>query len=367
MKKTIFFLLLLLPYSPPALAYQKGVALGLYAKEPNYPYSQDLKEIRKMGADHISLVISWYQKDIHSTKIYPYWKPVGDFDTLPDKKLEEIIQEAHQLGLQVFLFPILRIEIRKDKEWRGVIAPRNHRQWLASYRNFTLHYAKLAAKNHIELFSIGSELCSMEPETSFWKKLIAQVRSFYQGQLLYSANWDHYKQIEFWDDLDFLGLNGYYELTKSSTPTLDELIRQWWTIENDLANWQEHHHKQIVLTEIGYPSVDGTCGKPWDYTREAAIDVEEQALCYEAFFLSWNSSQKLAGVYFWNWYGQGGPNDRSYTPRGKPAQQVLTKWFSKDASPSSSPLSSVSPSSPAEGPQKKATTISRQVPPLPSS
>jgi hypothetical protein len=321
----IILLTLLLPL--PSLAYQKGIALGLYAKEPTYSYERDLREIKAIGADHVSLVVSWYQRDIASTEIRPYWKRWGDFETLSDKKLVQVIRQAHKEGLKVFLFPILRLEMRIFKEWRGVIRPQNLERWLESYRRFTLHYARLAAREEVEIFSVGSELCSMEGYTEFWEKLIAEIRRFYPGKLLYSANWDHYKKIAFWDRLDYLGLNGYYELASDASPTLSEIRKKWWEIENELAAWQERHRKPIIFTELGYPSIDGGCFKPWDYTRDAPVDLEEQALCYEAFFLSWNQSRKLGGVYFWNWYGQGGENDRSYTPRGKPAERVLAKWF----------------------------------------
>lgn len=368
MKRMSFILLVLyaifLP--PPAHAYQKGMVLGLYNRAPRSSYEQDLKEIRKLGADHVSLVVSWFQKDIRANEIYPRWQPVGDYETTADEKIEEVVQQAHRAGLKVFLFPILRIEERKDKEWRGVLAPQNQKQWLESYRRFTLHYARMAAKNGVELFSVGSELCSMEKETDYWKKLISEIREFYRGELLYSANWDHYKTIPFWDDLDYLGLNGYYELTSIDTPTIEELLRKWWDIGNDLANWQEQHRKKIIFTEIGYPSIDGACRKPWDYTRNTPIDLDEQALCYEAFFLSWAKSQKLGGVYFWNWYGQGGENDRSYTPRGKPAEKVLTRWYQDNTPPYSQPLSSDSGGSGAVARPKRNSGATSSGAPSPS-
>lgn len=351
MIRLIFLLILLLPAQ--TWAYQKGIALGLYSKEKNYSYEQDLKEIKTIGADHVSLVVSWYQKDIYSNEIYPRWEADGDFETTSDEKLIHVIRQAHKTGLKVFLFPILRIEVRKPKEWRGNIVPRDPNQWLRNYRNFTLHYARLAARHGVELFSVGSELCSMEKELKYWKGLIAEIRSFYRGELLYSANWDHYKKIGFWGDLDFLGLNGYYELARHSEPTILELLKKWWEIDNSLSGWQEQQRKKIIFTEIGYPSIDGACHKPWDYTRQTTIDLEEQALCYEAFFLAWGKSRKLGGVYFWNWYGQGGENDRSYTPRGKPAEKVLTKWFQNFSTPSSPQLS---PLSPAAVPSKTATS-----------
>ncbi len=309
--------------------FQKGMALGLYSKDPNYSYEQDLKEMKELGVDHVSLVVSWYQRDVYATNIYPHYVPRGDFDTTTDPKLIEVIQQAHKLGLKVFLFPILRIEHRKEKEWRGNIKPLEINTWWQNYRQFMLHYARIAAKENVELFSVGSELCSLEEKVDLWKKLIRDIRGFYRGEILYSANWDHYQKILFWDDLDYVGLNGYFEVATHDNPTLQEVKLAWWDIENDINNWLEQNKKKLIFTEIGYPNMTGGCQKPWDYTRPAPPDMDEQALCYEAFLMSWLKNTRLYGVYFWNWYGPGGPDDTSYTPRGKKASEVLKRWYTK--------------------------------------
>ena len=93
-------LILFLP--GPLSAYQKGVALGLYDKDAAHSYKDELQEIRATGADHVSLVVSWYQKEIKSNDIYPRWEAagaapaVGDFETTPDHKLIQVIEEAHR-------------------------------------------------------------------------------------------------------------------------------------------------------------------------------------------------------------------------------------------------------------------------------
>ena len=172
----VFFIILICSIPFPLAAYQKGIALGLYHKEPGYAYETELKEIRATGADHVSLIVSWYQKNSQATRIHPYLKTVGDFSTTSDEDLSRIIKEAHKNRLKVFLFPILRLEERKEKEWRGNIAPVDLKTWLKNYENFTLHYAHLSAQNHVELFSVGSELCSMEAHEKFWENLIGKMK-----------------------------------------------------------------------------------------------------------------------------------------------------------------------------------------------
>ncbi|MBI1909406.1 MAG: hypothetical protein HYS22_04475 [Deltaproteobacteria bacterium] len=333
MKQTLLILVMvLIPMT--ATPYQKGVALGLFYKEPYYDYSGHLREIKAVGGQSVSLVVSWYQKNVTASEIYSKTVRQGDFQTFPDERLRQTIRQAHAAGLKVFLFPILRLEHREPKQWRGTLKPADKERWFENYRRFILHYAKLASEGKVELFSVGSELCSLEGEQTFWLKLIGEVRSRYSGKLIYSANWDHYEPVKFWSALDYLGLTGYYELSAVKNPTLAGLVGRWKEIQRSLENWQKKQGKKIIFTEIGYPSIDGTSIYPWDYTRTDAIDVEEQALCYEAFFQAWHNYPTFGGVYFWNWYGAGGLQDPNYTPKGKPAEKILKKWYGSSSSPS---------------------------------
>jgi hypothetical protein len=51
-------------------------------------------------------------------------------------------------------------------------------------------------------------------------------------------------------------------------------------------------------------------------------------------FESFAKEPWFAGTYWWKWpsHGRGGPYDLSHRPNGKPAMEVLRRWFSgKDA------------------------------------
>ncbi|MBL7684621.1 MAG: hypothetical protein JNK65_01135 [Deltaproteobacteria bacterium] len=127
----LFFFTALLDAKGPDLE-QKGMSLGLFSKDPNYSYLKDLEEMKELGVTHVQLVVSWYQKDVKATEIGPRDYDGGDIMTLPDAKLREVIDQAHSLGMAVMVFPILRLEIRVDKDWRGVIAPSDFEAWWKS-------------------------------------------------------------------------------------------------------------------------------------------------------------------------------------------------------------------------------------------
>ena len=301
-----------------------GIALGLYYKtaQEASKYEQMVDEIARTGASHISIVTLWGMEDIRSTSIQPH-----PFETPKDEVVRDVIRVARARGLSVMLFPILWLDKRAPGEWRGKLAPRNPSEWWKSYRRYILHFARLAAEEGVALYSIGSELSSMEKHVSEWRSLSRAVRRLYKGRLVYSANWDHFKNIEFWDAVDVVGLTGYYRLTDSMTPTVAELIAAWRPIKEDLLAWSKSLKRGFIFTEVGYPSLDGAAHSPWDYTTGKALDLDEQRVCFEAFRRTWVGESRLAGVFFWNWWGPPDGQNHWYTPRGKPAAGEIVKWM----------------------------------------
>ena len=211
----------------------------------------------------------------------------------------------------------------------GKIAPPSIDTWFENYSKLMLNYAKIAEESGSEHFSIGSEFVSLEKYTKHWKKLIADLREVYSGKLTYSANWDHVHVVEFWDDLDWMGMTGYFELSSTKEPTLEQLVNKWAEIQQEIDQWriQALPNGKIHFTELGYPSLDGGNVWPWDYTLKHTPDHEEQRLCYQAFFEAWKHVDWLGGVYFYDWYGDGVGDARSYSPKGKPAEDEIKKWF----------------------------------------
>lgn len=304
---------------PSQIAFIKGLALGLYDDGDKRPA---LAEIAGVGADHVSLVVSWRQHDVTSVALAPV-----PGTTVTDERLRGLVRAAHHAGLKVFIFPIIEVEVRKLGEWRGTLRPDDAGAWWDSYEGFILHYAALAGDEHAELFAVGSELVSTESWRDRWYHLISAVRRRFSGKLVYSANWDHYLPVSFWDRVDYLGVTAYFELTTRDDATADELERGWRKVRVDLTAFAARVGRPLLITEVGCPSQNGAAVHPWDYTRTAPVDLEEQRRAYSAFVAAWNGEPRLAGVFFWDWSGAGGPRDGGYTPRGKPAEKVLRSWY----------------------------------------
>lgn len=301
-----------------------GATLSFYGEHVHRSgtYESRLNHLADAGAQSVSFVVFWSLKDCRDDRVLP-----SEEDRALEDVLVQAIRKAQALGLSVMLMPVLRLHVMRDGEWRGKLYPKQLSQFWQSYRSFIIHYATLAQREGVSLYSVGSELSSLEHHDRQWRALIREVRRVYHGQLTYSANWDHFQQVPFWDVLDMVGISAYFELTKDRSATQDELLQSWQKIRLVLLDWLSVHSKPLLFTELGYPSVDGGAVHPWDYTRKGAIDLEEQRRAFSAFRTVWAQEPALMGVYFWNWWGPIDGQNTWYTIPGKPAMSEVKQYF----------------------------------------
>jgi hypothetical protein len=285
--------------------------------------AESFSELVDVGATHVALVVEWSQRDVAATRIAPSKK------TAEDEHVRRAIRAARAAGLKVLLFPILQLKKTKPGQWRGTIRPKDVDAWWTSYEGFVLHYAAIAAAEHAEVFSLGSELGTTEAWRYRWYHLISRVEKLYDGELIYSANWDHFRGVSFWRRVDYLGVTGYFELTENRSASTADLRAGWAKPRAALRTFAGEHRKPLWLTEVGYASRDGAGAHPWDYTGRGKLDLEEQRRCYAALRDAWSGIAELGGLFIWNWHGPGGRRDRDYTPRGKPAEKILRDWWSR--------------------------------------
>jgi hypothetical protein len=312
----------------PAAALERGISLGLFAEDSGWSYRPLLAEIAATGADHVELVVAYYQEHGRSSEIVAHPR-----FTAPPNALRHALREARALGLKALVFPIVRLAHGAPGEWRGTLAPVDRMAWWSSYRARLRELADLCAQEHAGALSVGSELSTLdgEDDRSEWVALIAEVRRRYHGTLVYSGNWDRFRRVALYDLVDEIGLCGYFALADVAGASVVDLVRAWRDLRIELERFALARGRPLVFTEIGYRSVRGATTAPWDEARGGAVDLEEQRRGYEAFRRVWQEAppQILSGVYFWNYYGWGGPTSGAYTPRGKPALLEIKRWFGR--------------------------------------
>jgi hypothetical protein len=320
--------LLSIPNAPVSETAFRGVALPLYPELPSMSYEEMLRSISALGASHVSIVLAWTQRTIFDNvlehKLY---------ETPSDDRVLEVLEYAHGLGLKVMVFPILHVTLRNPGEWRGRLKPSNPERWKSEYRRYILHYAALSAKADVELFSVGSELSSMEKYGDFWRDLIVDVRGVYTGKLLYSSNWDHFEGPTFWDSLDYIGVSAYFEVGRDNGDPVFVMANRWRKHRDELLEFARSRKRPLVLTEVGYPAVASAAVKPWDYTVKTDPDSNAQLAAFGALAQAWGSrsrsddDQSFGGLIVWHGWGQGGETDRGYSIWDKPAETFIRNWF----------------------------------------
>jgi hypothetical protein len=303
------------PDTPPER--QRGVALGMFAEDVSFSYAPLLAEIVALGATHVALVIPIYQSDGKSDDISLHTRLSPTLGAVA-----EAVRAARRDGLEVTLFPILRLATPAPGEWRGTLAPRNPDAWFRHYGDLLGELAAIADVTGASRFVVGSELSSLDGALDRWRPLIERLRGVYSGKLVYSANWDHYRDARLLDLVDEEGVTGYFELRAAGAPADDATLEEGWRrVRHALEGWRaDRSRSEFLFTELGYRSRAGSTAAPWDEGGSGAPDLEEQRRAFAAFRRVWSGSPLLGGVYVWNWYGYGGPDTTGYTPRSKPAE-----------------------------------------------
>jgi len=303
----------------------KGIQLVSWSKGEysRKPCDMSIDNVRKTNANALGILVTWYMDTPNSAEIEP-----DPLKTPSDEDIVHAITEAQNRGMKVMLKP--HVDVR-DGSWRGSISPTEKRSWWVNYETFILKYARLAEANEVELFVIGTELKRVATDhsnESSWIGLIEKVRSQFTGAITYAANWDEYQSIPFFQNLDYIGIDAYFPLCQSRTPTLDELERGWTKWVEELSRFQAQVKKPVIFTEIGYRSIDYAGHEPWSWTKAGIYNGEAQARCYEAAIQVFKQQQWFDGLFFWSWsVNPMAGGDQGFTPQRKPAEQVLTSLY----------------------------------------
>ena len=203
--------------SPLDLQSQDGKLRGMTVYRLGQNREGELDKLIRHNVEWVAVFPYLSQQNEGSSKVnartsYEGW-------SAQDSTHIRTIQAARKKKLKVMLKPHIwlmegwraNIQLEDEQEWES---------WFTSYRKEILHYAKMAALTDAELFCIGTELrSSIKTQPEAWITLIQDIRKVYSGKLTYAANWDReYKEVAFWDQLDYIGVQGYFSLNKRRDP-----------------------------------------------------------------------------------------------------------------------------------------------------
>lgn len=290
-----------------------------------------------------------------------------------ERLLEETIDFAHSHGMTTGLRPILLVvgprgEFPYTKGgvtwWHGNIAPINPAIWFQSLRGFHERYLNLAKRKGIAQYTIGAELHSMvtglgerRPKAPrghplLWTDFARYAKSVVgsKTQIAYDINYtDQYvledgvkklggefeqfryemtkpvrtteeiefqnQLIEFWKELDIIGVDMYRALASRSSGHSSDLAK----LSQSLKSRADSHatqldtslleiesvtgiFKKLELKEIGYRSTVGSFVNPAAYESSGGtLSVLHQAAAWKALLDAFLAPQWpwFSGVHVW--------------------------------------------------------------------
>ncbi|WP_339687561.1 glycoside hydrolase [uncultured Nonlabens sp.] len=235
-------------------------------------------------------------------------------------------------GIEVLLKPQIWIG-RGD--YTGNIKLESEEAWKVledSYTDYIMRFVHIAAKEKVGMFCIGTELDSFVKERpAYWLQLIKNIRKVYSGKLTYAANWDNYKHVTFWNDLDYVGVDAYFPLSDEKTPNAATLQQNWKKWKDEMKGVSKKYGKKILFSEYGYISADYAGKEPWKNAGEdRAVNEEAQQVLLQGLYDNVWQEEWMAGGFIWKHHAEKSRRrgyEKLFTPQGKKAQVTVTEAY----------------------------------------
>ena len=331
MKITKLFLICLLCLS--CKSQTKKINGLSFVASPEKINKEHVAPVLKVSANYVALMPFGFIKNLSSPKITHNTNRQWFGET--NKGVIQYAKEFEKKNVKFMIKP--QIWVWKG-EFTGDIKMETEENWRVlenSYSEFILMYAKTAQNLKATIFCIGTELGSfVRHRPVFWEELIKKIRKIYKGKLTYAANWDEYKNILFWAQLDYIGIDAYFPLTDKRSATTQEFEDGWQIHKKEIIKVREQVNKPVLFTEYGYRSVDYNGKKPWESNRVVEkVNLEAQKNALKAIYNQFWKEDWFAGGFVWKWFHKhnevGGEKNNRFTPQNKPAERLLKKLYTQ--------------------------------------
>ncbi|REH56504.1 hypothetical protein C7448_101544 [Tenacibaculum gallaicum] len=305
-----------------------GISFVASSKEVTNKHIYDIK---KVSANYVTLMPFAFVKDLSSPKVIYNSKNQWFGET--EEGVKQYAKEFQQSDIKIMLKPQIwvwngaytgTIKMDSEKEWRELEQ---------SYEDFILVFAAIAEDINAEIFCIGTELEQfVKNRPEYWRKLIGKIRKVYSGKLTYAANWDEFKRIDLWSDLDFIGIDAYFPLSDQKSPSIEDFEKGWQPHKNEVIEVQNKFYKPVLFTEYGYRSVDFAGKEPWNSDKiEGSVNLANQEKALQALYNQFWKEDWFAGGFVWKWFHNhknvGGQENNRFTPQNKPAESTIKKMY----------------------------------------
>jgi len=274
----------------------------------------------ELGVNWVTLAYAAVQETAQSTDI-----PFTEAPTVTDDEIRGAVAAARARGLMVCLKPVVNVA---DGTWRAYIGffdqdvpgEPTWSDWFASYGDFVLHHARLAAELDVEMFCIGCEMVRADGQEAHWRALVARVRAVYGGLVTYNCDKYQEDRLTWWDAVDVISASGYY-------PT-----GTWPQHLDRIEAVVRREGKPFCFIEAGCPSREGSPHRPNDWTLAGAPSERAQAEYLDEMLTACAGRPWVAGFMLWDWpaelydRSEAASND-DYCMYGKAGADVVRRHY----------------------------------------
>ena len=308
--------------------------------------------LKEKGFQWIEIAPPWDYKQINPV---PIIASEGFGHTYPNDALDFHLNKMKADGFKVYMMPqICCADTSKasfSKEWWDA--------WFSEYEKYAMYFVDKANKYNVEYLVITGDWvvvgASPDKRPADYKERLEAVyskaKSAYKGKLgrgLFIGGeigskipdiWPNTDSMPFMEQADFIGINWWVGLTDKNNPTQEELnanVKRIFDLR--LKPLYEKYRKPIILQQVAYPSIDGgLTGKAgvddaatalWEpYSDKYKLDLEEQAMGFEALMKNVAETSYVIGTYPFTYWPDDFPLTKEYNVRGKPAEEILSQWY----------------------------------------
>ena len=308
--------------------------------------------LKEKGFQWIEIAPPWDYKQVNPV---PIIGSEGFGHTYSDDELNFHLNKMKADGFKVYMMPqICCADTSKasfSKEWWDT--------WFSEYEKYAMYFVDKANKYNVEYLVITGDWVAVgappgKRPTDYKERLEAiysKAKSAYKGKFGRSfyigggigSNipdiWPNTDSMPFIEQADFIGVSWWVGLTDKNNPTQEELNANAKRIfDLRLKPLYEKYRKPIILQQVAYPSVDGgLTGKVgiddattalWEiYSDKYKLDLEEQAMGFEAIMKNVAETPYIIGIYPFTYWPDAFPLTKEYNVRDKPAEEVLSQWY----------------------------------------
>ncbi len=318
-----------------AVPYFKGVCYahtnGVESGYMSRASAASIEYLARMGVNTISVTPFGYARTDTSPEVHFVLDEMWD-ETLGG--LFKAAEDAHRNGISVMMKPHLWLG---NGKWCGEIDIRGGerlRRWERSYAEFIVYHALIAELSGMSSLCLGVELPRMTEHTELWQRIIRTVRVAFSGPITFGGNWNgEYERIEFWDDLDFIGVQQYYPLAADTVWTERSARARVLELRDHLEQFHRKWDKPVVFTEVGFPSIRDALLNPHreDFSQPASDDA--QAAGYRILLEEFEDQPWFRGFFWWKFESDEESRRRrvkSFSFKGKEAERLVRQFYTSD-------------------------------------